>query len=139
MVAEPNLETLGLAKPVLVKLETFDSFQYTLKVGTKTNDTYPVMVSVSASLPKERAPGKDEKPEDKAKLDKEFRDRQKVLTDKLAQEKSLENWVYLVSSWSLDSVLKNRSQLMVEKKDEAKTNAAPAEPSEAEDLVPEIK
>jgi hypothetical protein len=139
VVAEPNLETLGLGKPVLVKLETFDNFQYTLKVGTKTNDTYPVMVSVSASLPKERAPGKDEKPEDKAKLDKEFQDRQKVLTDKLAQEKSLENWVYLVSSWSLDSVLKNRSQLMVEKKDEAKTDAAPAEPSEAEDLVPEIK
>jgi hypothetical protein len=139
VVVEPNQEALGLAKPVLVKLETFENFQYTLKVGTKTNDTYPVMVSVSASLPKERTPGKDEKPEDKAKLDKEFQDRQKVLTDKLAQEKSLANWVYLVSSWSLDTVLKNRTQLMVGKKDEAKTEAAPAEPSEPEDLVPEIK
>ncbi len=139
VVVEPNQEALGLAKPVLVKLETFENFQYTLKIGTKTNDTYPVMVSVSATLPKERTPGKDEKPEDKAKLDKEFQDRQKVLNDKLAQEKSLENWVYLVSSWSLDSVLKNRSQLMVEKKDEAKPGAAPAEPSEPEDLVPEIK
>lgn len=139
VVVEPNQEALGLAKPVLVKLETFENFQYTLKIGTKTNDTYPVMVSVSATLPKERTPGKDEKPGDKAKLDKEFQDRQKVLNDKLAQEKSLENWVYLVSSWSLDSVLKNRSQLMVEKKDEAKPGAAPAEPSEPEDLVPEIK
>ena len=139
VAVEPNLETLGLAKPVVVKLETFDNFQYTLKVGTKANDTYPVTVFVSAELPKERSPGKDEKPEDKTKLDKEFQDRQKVLNEKLTQEKALENWVYLVSSWSLDPVLKNRGQLMVEKKDEAKTDAAPAEPSEAEDLVPEIK
>ena len=54
------------------------------------------------------------------KLDKEFKEKQKKLEDKLAQEKAYEKWTYLVSSWTLDSVLKERSQLMVEKKEEPK-------------------
>ena len=48
-----------------------------------------MVVAVTAQLPKERTPGKDEKPEDKARLDKEFKDKQKKLEDKLSQEQSL--------------------------------------------------
>lgn len=113
-------ENLGLDKPTTVTLETFDRFTYTLKVGQKTNDTVPLTLSVTAQLPKERTPGKDEKAEDKTKLDKEFKDSQKKMEDKLAQEKTYEPWTYLVSSWTLDSLLKERSQLLVEKKDETK-------------------
>ena len=61
--------------------------------------------------------------------DKEFADKNKKLDEKLATEKGYENWTYLVSSWTLDSVLKDRGQLLVEKKPETKpgdTNAAPA-------------
>jgi hypothetical protein len=110
----------GLDKPTLVNLETFDDFAYNLKVGTKTNDNYPLNVAVSARLPKERTAGKDEKPEDKEKLDKEFKEKQQKLEEKLGQEKAYENWIYLVSSWSLDSLLKERAQLMAEKKEEPK-------------------
>jgi hypothetical protein len=113
-------QQLGLDKPTVVTLETFDDFVYTLKVGSKTNDNYALAVSVAAQLPKERTPGKDEKPEDKAKLDKEFKEKQQKLEEKLAQEKSCEKWVYLVSNWTLDPLLKERSQLLIEKKEEPK-------------------
>lgn len=113
-------EQLGLDKPTLVTLNTFDNFVYTLKVGPKTNDVYAMTLSVVAEMPKERAPGKDEKAEDKARLDKEFKEQQKKLEEKLAQEKGYEKWLYLVSSWTLEPVLKERSQLLVEKKEEPK-------------------
>jgi hypothetical protein len=130
-----NPAQLGLDKPTVVKLETFDNFNYTLKVGAKTNDAYAMALTVSANLPKARTPGKDEKPDDKTKLDKEFKDKQQKLEEKLAQEKPYEKWVYLVSSWTLEPVLKERSQLLAEKKEEPKkedkaagANAAPAPP-----------
>lgn len=113
-------EALGLDKPTLVTLTTFDDFNYALKVGQKTNDIIAMTLAVTAQLPKERTPGKDEKPDDKTRLDKEFKEKAKKLEDKLAQEKSFENWTYLVSSWTLDSVLKDRAQLLVEKKEEPK-------------------
>jgi len=115
-----STQQLGLDKPTVVTLDTFDDFSYTLKVGQKTNDNYPLLVAVAAQLPKERTPAKDEKPEDKDKLDKQFKEQQKKLADKLAQEQAFQNWTYLVSSWTLEPLLKSRSQLMVEKKEEPK-------------------
>jgi hypothetical protein len=113
-------EQLGLDKPTTVTLDTFDNFIYTLKVGQKTNDNYPLIMAVRAQLPKERTPGKEEKAEDKDKLDKQFKEQQKKLEEKLAQEQAFQNWTYLVSSWTLEPLLKNRTQLLVEKKEEPK-------------------
>ena len=113
-------EQTGLDKPNLIAIETFDNFAYTVKVGTKTNDNYPFTMSVAATLSKERTPGKDEKAEDKEKLDKEFTEKQKKLEEKLTQEKAFEKWTYLVSGWTVDSLLKERSQLLTEKKEEKK-------------------
>jgi hypothetical protein len=115
-----KLEETGLGKPTTVTLETFDGFNYTVKVGAKTNDNYFLTVAVAANLPPARIPGKDEKAEDKDKLDKEFKEKQKKLEDKLAQEKTFEKWTYLVAGWTVDPLLKERSQLFVEKKDESK-------------------
>jgi len=112
----------GLDKPTTIVLETFEDFSYTVKIGTKTNDNYALTVAVAANLPKERTPGEDEKPEDKEKLDKEFKDKQKTSEEKLAKEKAFEKWTYLVSTWTVDSLLKNRSELLAEKKDESKTD-----------------
>jgi hypothetical protein len=124
-------EQTGLDKPTVLALDTFDNFTYTLQVGAKTNDNYYLALTVAATLPKERAPGKDEKPEDKDKLDKEFKEKQKKFEEKLAQEKTYEKWTYLVSSWTVDSLLKERSQLMAEKKEEPKKDdAKPDEPKE---------
>ena len=122
-------EQTGLNQPTVVGIETFDGFTYTIKVGVKTNENYFVTLTVAATLPKERPAGTDEKPEDKARLDKEFADQQKKHGDKLAAEKTLEPWTYLVSGWTVDSVLKERAQLLVDKKEEPKAEAQPAEPN----------
>jgi hypothetical protein len=119
-------EQTGLDKPTVITLATFDNFTYQIKVGQKTNDNLPILVAVSAVIPKERTPGKDEKPEDKTRLDKEFKEQQKKTEDKLSQEQAYGKWVYLVSSWTLDSLLKERSQLLAEKKEEPKKDEKPA-------------
>ena len=128
-------EEVGLDKRTTVAVETFDGFAYTIKVGAKTNENYYLTLSVAGNFAKERTPGKDEKPEDKTKLDKEFADKLKKLEEKLAQEKAFEPWTYQVAGWTVDSVLKERAQLMVEKKDEKKDEkkeaAAPPEPPAA--------
>jgi hypothetical protein len=112
----------GLDKPTLVNVETFDGFSYTVKIGKKTGEDYPITVAVTANLPKERAAAKDEKPEDKAKADKAWQDQQKVLQDKLKKEKSFEGWTYLLPAWNVDPTLKERKDLLEDKKD-AKTPA----------------
>ncbi len=130
-------EDLGLDKPTVVTVGTFDNFTYTLKVGQKTNDDFPLTMTVSAQFQKERTPGKDEKPEDKDKLDKEFKEKQKKLEEKLNQEKGYEKWVYLVSNWTVDPMLKERAQLLVEKKEEPKKEEKPVASVKPEELKKE--
>lgn len=117
-------EQAGLDRPTTIQVDTFEHFSYSIRVGAKTNDAYPITVTVDASLQKERTPGPEEKPEDKEKLDKEFQDKLKKFEEKLTQEKSFANRIFLVSSWSVDSLLKPRAQLM---KTEATDSAAPGE------------
>lgn len=128
-------ELSGLDTPTTVTLETFDHFTYTIQVGTKTNDNQYLTVAVTADLPKERTPGADEKPEDKARLDKEFADKHKQLEEKLANEKKLGKSTYLVSSWTVDSLLKERATLMAEKK-EAESNPEAAAETPSLDVNP---
>jgi hypothetical protein len=123
----------GLDKPLVAKLSTFDGFNYDVKVGSKTGeDNYYFQVAVNASLPKERTPGKDEKPEEKTKLDKEFKEKNDKLQEKLKTEKEYEKWTYVVSKWSIDPLLKERKDLLAEKKEEPKaadpTNAVISKP-----------
>jgi hypothetical protein len=115
----------GLDKPTILTLTTFDHFTYTLKVGAKTNENYALTMSIAADLPKERTAGKDEKAEDKTRLDKEFQEKQKKFEDKLKQEQAFAKWTYLVPAYTLDSLLKERSQLLVEKKEEPKKEVTP--------------
>jgi len=128
----------GMEKPIIATVETFDNFSYTLKTGQKTNDNYPLAMTVTAQFPKERTAGKDEKPEDKDKLDKEFKEKQKKLEEKLTQEKAYEKWVYLVSSWTVDPLLKERSQLLVEKKEEPKKEEKPGAAEAPTNAPPKI-
>jgi hypothetical protein len=147
VVADPKPELTGLDKPITAVVETFEGFKYTIKASKKAGEeTYYMTLAVEADFPKERSPGKDEKPEDKEKLDKEFKDRTEKLAEKLKQEKACEKATYLVSKWTLDSLLKERHQLYVEKKDETKDNGASAqalpggddshEDDETESIVP---
>jgi Domain of unknown function (DUF4340) len=121
----------GLDKPITATLETFDGFTYTAKVGGKSGEeNLYFQIAVAGNFAKERTPGKDEKAEDKEKLDKEFAENRKKLEDKLKSVKAFEKWTYVVSKWTVDPFLKERKDLLVEKKEEPKpeekTEAKPA-------------
>jgi hypothetical protein len=104
-------------------LETFDGFTYAVQLANKTGDNYYFHVAVTADLPKSRTPGKDEKPEDKDKLDKEFKEKNEKLQEKLKTEKTYGKWNYVVSKWTVDNLLKDRKEFVAERKVE--TNMPP--------------
>ena len=132
-----KLDESGTNKPTVVKVDTFDDFHYTIHVGAKTNDDYFVTVSVTGIPPTARPTGTTkEEPDDKALLDKRFKDLQQKFTDKLKQEQSCEQWTYLVPSWTVDSLLKERSQLLAEKKTEPETKGATEKTGETTEMPP---
>jgi hypothetical protein len=136
-VSAPDSGTAGtgIDPPVVAKVESFDGFTYTLRIGLKavTNDNHHLQVTVAGSFPKERAAVADEKPEDKDRLDKEFKEKTAKLEEKLKKEKAFDGWTYLVSKWTVDTLLKDRKDFLEEKKPEADAAAKPAgEPGEAQ-------
>jgi hypothetical protein len=137
----------GLDKPTVAKIETFDGFRYDVKIGKKLEDKedHFMQIAVNANFPKERTPGKDEKPEDKEKLDKEFKEKLAKQEERLKTEKAFEQWVYVVPKYTLDPLLKGRQELLKEepkKEEETKTPSSteskPPAPTPGETLVPKI-
>ena len=118
-VALPNKHKV--ANNTVLTVETFDGFNYVANIAPKEDDNYPVTFSVTANLATERAAAKDEKPEDKAKLDKTFKEQQSKLAEKLAKEKAFATWVYQLPAYSVDEILKPRQQLLAE----TETNTPP--------------
>jgi hypothetical protein len=120
----PDLAALGLDKPSIARITTTAGFTYEIKVGTpQANEDYPIQVNVTADLKKERIPAADEKPEDKEKLDKEFKEKLTKLEQKLKTEQAYAKWTYMVSKWTIDPILKNRSDLFADKKAEGAPGA----------------
>lgn len=136
LAADAPLAETGLDKPSTVRIETFDSFSYELKIGKLTGENYPVLVSVKAGLPKERTPAAEEKPEDKTKLDQEFQTKQQQLTDKLAKEGKLPARPYLIAKSTIDQMLKDRAALMAEKK--PSPSPAPMSPPGVKGIPPSL-
>jgi hypothetical protein len=134
-VSNQSAET-GLDKPTVITVDTFDDLTYTVKVGRKTGADCPLTMSVAANFPKERSPLPGEKPEDKDKADKAWQDRQKQLQQQFKDAKAFENWVYLIPSWNLDFILKDRKDLMADKKDEAKPADSTNAPADKKDELP---
>ncbi len=132
-------EGAGLEQPVVATLETFDGFTYTVKAAAAggTDENYGLKVSVTAELTKERAAGADEKPEDKERLDKEFADKLVKLGEKLKTEKGYEPWVYTVSKWTIDPILKKRHELLQDKKAEGEA-AQPGVGGAEAPLLPDV-
>ena len=112
-VLAPDAQVQNIAT---ARLETVDGFVYELKIGALQGESYPVLVSVNANLPKERTPAADEKPEDKQRLDLEFVTKQKQLTEKLEKEQKFQGRPYLIAKSTVDELVKERSGLMAEKR-----------------------
>jgi hypothetical protein len=127
----------GLDKPLTVTITTFDGFTYVLKIGKENGDNQPLTVAVSAQFAKERTPAKDEKPEDKTKLDDEFKAKLKKLEDKLAAEKKFEGRPFLIAKSTFVPLLKDRATLIEEKKPEPAPNIPP-QPTGGAPIVPGV-
>jgi len=135
-------EQTGMDKPVVAKIETLDGFSYDVKVGKKVaddRDDHYLQVAVNGTFNKERTPGKDEKPEDKAKLDKEFKDKTDKLEEKLKNEKSLAQYTYIVPRYAIEPLFKDRKDLLVEKKEEPKPEAKKDEKKETKVELPKTQ
>jgi uncharacterized protein DUF4340 len=120
VVADPAKADTGLDHAIVIKADTFDGISYTLTVGNKAGDNYYVRVAVAGEPRKTRTPAKGEKAEDKAKNDKEFGERRKKLIENVEREKKLDRWTYLVAKNGLEPLLRDRPELMPEKKKSAK-------------------
>ena len=120
VVADPAKADTGLDRPVTIQAQTFDGLKYTLKVGKQVDSNYYLKISVAGEPAKTRTPEKNEKAEDKEKKDKAFEEQRKKLLEKVEREKKLEPWTYLVAKTSVDPLLRDRAQLMPEKKKPAK-------------------
>ncbi|MCE9519298.1 MAG: DUF4340 domain-containing protein [Verrucomicrobia bacterium] len=113
---------------ITAKLTTFEDFTYEVRLldvkepGKEGESKDYLTFNVTASIPNERTPEKDEKEEDKKKKDEEFAAKKKELEAKLAKEKSLEGWVFEVSNYTVNTLLKRRGEVLRDKP------AAPPEP-----------
>jgi Domain of unknown function (DUF4340) len=110
----PDSET-GLNKAVTVNLETFDGFKYAVEIGGEAPDQSRFFrFKVSADLPSKRTAEPNESPDDKKKKDDAFDKQQETLKTRLATEQKLQNWIFEVDNYSLETFLKPRKDLLKE-------------------------
>ena len=119
LILSPDAAKLGLDHPTSATIKTAGGFAYELKLGQPEGENYPVQVTVSAQLPTQRTPAADEKPEDKERLDKEFKEKLAKLEQKLKAEQALGKWTFAVSKFTVEPLLKKRAELLADKKAEA--------------------
>ena len=116
LILNPDLTKLGLDQPMRATITTASGVVYELRIGKADGESYPVQVVVSGTPARERTPGKEEKPEDKERLDKEFKEKLAKLDEKLNTEQALGKWTFIVGKWTVDPLLKKRSDLFADKK-----------------------
>lgn len=125
VVLDAATTELGLDSPTRIMIETFNGFDYDITSGRTVDGKLPIRVAVQGVYPRERVADEGEEASVKAQRDKVFSDALTLLDEKLKNEQALEPWTFLVSSWTLDPVLKKRGDLLKEK--EAAESAAGAE------------
>jgi uncharacterized protein DUF4340 len=121
VVVDPQNTDTGLARAVTLRAETFDHLTYTVRIGARTGDNYYVAVSVAGDPPASRAPAKGETAEEKAKQDKAFAEDRARTTERLQRERALEGWRYVVGRNAIEPLLRDRAQMLPEKKTGKKT------------------
>ncbi|HTP95655.1 MAG TPA: DUF4340 domain-containing protein [Burkholderiales bacterium] len=118
VAVDPDAATLGLDKPATAEIETFDGLKYQLKFGRKAGDDahYAFTFSVDGSIVGTRTPGKDEKPEEKKKLDDAFQKKLKELEERFKREQALAKWTFIVERKPFDALLRERAEMLEQKK-----------------------
>lgn len=117
VVPDPaNVET-GLAKAVTIRADTPDNITYTLKIGAKADaDSYYASMAVAGDPPKVRTPEKGESAEDRSTRDKEYDEQRAKMMERLDRERTYAKWTYKLPRYTAELLLRDRAQLMPEKK-----------------------
>jgi hypothetical protein len=110
----------GFEEGVTLKIDTFHNTHYTLQMGRREGELRYMRVGLAGDPPKTRTPGKDESAEEKEKKDKEFEENYKGQLMQLEREGKLKDWTYLVRNSDIESLLRDRAQLLPEKKKDEK-------------------
>jgi hypothetical protein len=117
VVADPAAVETGLAKTVTIKADTPDTINYTVKIGAKADDdSYYMSFNLVGEPPKVRPPEKGESAEDKTKRDKEYDEQRVKVIERLDREKLFSKWTYKMPKYAAELLLRDRAQLMPEKK-----------------------
>jgi hypothetical protein len=121
-------EKADAANRQTVVLETVEGFKYTIGITPVKDSTDKVLmtVTVTGEIAKERKKEEGEKPEDAKTKDEAFTKRVKDLNDKLAKEQKLAGRTFEVAKTTVDSLLKERDQLITKA-----TPPPPADPNQA--------
>lgn len=117
VVVDPKAEpTTG--KPLVAVAETFDNLVYTLKLAKRAkSDDYVVSFTLAGEPSKTRVPEKGEKPQDKERNDKAFAETLQRLQARIAVERALSNWTYVVSAADLQPLLGSRSDMVIRRQE----------------------
>jgi hypothetical protein len=83
----------------------------------KKGNDYIVSFTVTGEPPKSRAPEKGEKKEDTERRNKEFAEGRKRLAERIAQEKALARWTYVIGARELEPLLASRGDMTARKSD----------------------
>jgi len=99
-------------KPVTVTAETFDRVTYTFRITPRKAGGYFLNGNVEGEPPQTRTPEKDEKPADKERRDKEYAETLKRLQERLARERALSKWTYVMDAKTIAPLLRQRGELV---------------------------
>lgn len=99
-------------KPLVAVAETFDNLVYTIRMArSKGAEEYLVRFTVTGEPPKQRAAEKGEKPEEAARRDKEFAESRKRLEQRVAGERALGKWTYVIGKREIEPLLASRNDI----------------------------
>jgi len=117
VAVEPVVDAAG--KPFVAVAETFDSLVYTVKFAKQAKgDDFLVTITVTGEPPKSRAPEKGEKPEQAAQREKDFAASLKRLEERIAVERALGKWTYVIAKDELEPLLRSHADMVMPKRGE---------------------
>lgn len=103
---------VGLDKPNVLTVVTFDNLAYTVKVGSERPDgNHYMTLAVAADFSSPRIPAADETPEDKKRLDEEFEAKKKSLREKVEKDRTFAPWIFVADDW-INVVLRDRTEFV---------------------------
>lgn len=105
-------------KPTVIVAETFDNLVYTVKLAKRAGSEDSLLnFAVSGEPPQKRAPEKGEKPEEAERRNKEFAASRKRLEDRVAAERALAKWTFVVERREIEPLLMSRGDMMPPRRD----------------------